>query len=153
MSDQYNGDWFGKFGECKLCGGDIPHGHSDNCHIWKTDEEARSLRTQITQLTAERDEAVSECEALKATNERINGFADEWCKRGNLAEQQNGELRAKILAVNRLVKHAWIHSAYKDCGRDQMTTEEKELYDQICNTPSEDLEALSTHKQGGEKSG
>ena len=28
-----------------------------------------------------------------------------------------------------LVAHCWVHSGYQDCGRDQMTTEQKAFYD------------------------
>lgn len=30
-----------------------------------------------------------------------------------------------------LIHHAWIHGAYPDCGYDQMTTEQKALYDAV----------------------
>ncbi len=30
-----DGNWMDKWGACKVCGGEIPHGHSDNCDIHK----------------------------------------------------------------------------------------------------------------------
>jgi hypothetical protein len=43
-----DGDWLGKFGDCKLCGGEIPYGHTDNCHIWKMEQKVTSLQSQLT---------------------------------------------------------------------------------------------------------
>ena len=39
--------------------------------------------------------------------------------------------------LKKLVKHCWIHTAYPNCGYDQMTTEQKRLYDKII---AEDLD-------------
>lgn len=30
-----------------------------------------------------------------------------------------------------LIRHCWVHSGYRNCGRDQMTTEQKTIYDSI----------------------
>lgn len=46
-----NGEWSDKWGACKLCDGEIPYGHTDNCHIWK-------LEQRITVLTAARNEEI-----------------------------------------------------------------------------------------------
>lgn len=32
-----------------------------------------------------------------------------------------------------LVAHCWVHSGFRDCGSDQMTTRQKALYDAICH--------------------
>lgn len=37
-----DGDWLDEMGACKLCGGEIPHGHADNCYIWKLEQRLQS---------------------------------------------------------------------------------------------------------------
>lgn len=34
----------------------------------------------------------------------------------------------EIEALRELIVHCWIHSGYRDCGFDQMTTEQKQFY-------------------------
>lgn len=46
--------------------------------------------------------------------------------------------RAEVAALRELVRHCWVHSAYRDCGFDQMTTEQKELYRTIIGDGPED---------------
>jgi hypothetical protein len=41
-------------------------------------------------------------------------------------------------AIKELVRHCWVHSGYRDCGFEQMTTEQKQLYRAITH-PAEDL--------------
>lgn len=38
------------------------------------------------------------------------------------------KLRKKNKRLKQLLKHAWVHSGYPDCGYRQMTTEQKKLY-------------------------
>lgn len=47
-------------------------------------------------------------------------------------ERENAALRA-------VIGHAWLHSAYKNCGYRQMTTEQKALYDSVTKKWHEDL--------------
>jgi hypothetical protein len=35
-----------------------------------------------------------------------------------------------------LVRHAWIHTSYRDCGYDQMTIEQKMLYHRVIGRPA-----------------
>lgn len=36
--------------------------------------------------------------------------------------------KAQIKALKKLVRHAWVHSGYQDCGLMQMADEQKRLY-------------------------
>lgn len=36
-----------------------------------------------------------------------------------------------IAKLERLIRHTWVHSGYPKCGYNQMTTEEKRLFDKI----------------------
>lgn len=38
------------------------------------------------------------------------------------------KLKEQNKRLRELIRHAWVHSSYKDCGHQQMTTEQKRLY-------------------------
>jgi hypothetical protein len=39
-----DGNWMDNFGACKVCGGEIPYGHTENCDIYKMDQEINKLK-------------------------------------------------------------------------------------------------------------
>jgi hypothetical protein len=42
--------------------------------------------------------------------------------------ERSRRLQREVKALKDLVQHCWVHSGYKDCGFNQMTTEQKRLY-------------------------
>lgn len=42
-----DGDWMDECGACKVCDGEIPHGHTDNCDIYKLEREIARLRQAL----------------------------------------------------------------------------------------------------------
>lgn len=48
--DQRDGSWADKWGACRVCDGEIPHGHSENCDIYKMEKTERELRTALGNL-------------------------------------------------------------------------------------------------------
>ena len=42
-----DGNWIDKDGACKLCDGEIPHGHTAECHLWKLEAEIAELKRQL----------------------------------------------------------------------------------------------------------
>lgn len=42
--DNRNGKWIDVFGACRVCGGEIPHGHSEHCDYYALEKEVRELR-------------------------------------------------------------------------------------------------------------
>lgn len=61
MSGQRDGNWMDESGACKVCDGEIPHGHSGNCDIYKLERQVAELAA----LQRQRDElrgALLECE-------------------------------------------------------------------------------------------
>lgn len=44
-----DGNWIDKYGTCKVCDGEIPYGHTNNCDIYK-------METEIASITKERDD-------------------------------------------------------------------------------------------------
>lgn len=63
-----DGKWCDKFGCCKVCDGEIPDGHSDNCDIWK-------LEKRINQLSAivSIEDFTSHTELLESGPLKISG--------------------------------------------------------------------------------
>jgi len=80
LSRQRNGDWVDRFGACVCCDGEIPHGHAGTCHIYKQEQEIRSLKSQnkayaqqLSDLTASRivQSLEQEVAELEAKNEAL----------------------------------------------------------------------------------
>lgn len=46
--NERDGNWMDKHGACKVCDGEIPYGHTDNCDIWKLEKELRELNALFT---------------------------------------------------------------------------------------------------------
>lgn len=42
-----DGNWIDEWGSCKLCGGEIPHGHTNNCDLYKLETEARTAQADL----------------------------------------------------------------------------------------------------------
>ncbi len=51
-----DGSWMDSWGACRVCGGEIPHGHTKNCDLYKKEQELIQLRN-ATDLLCERLEA------------------------------------------------------------------------------------------------
>jgi len=45
--------------------------------------------------------------------------------------QERERLRQQVVALEDLLHHAWIHTAYRDLGYDQMDQEQREMYDSL----------------------
>ena len=48
LADQPNGNWLDRWGSCRVCGGEIPHGHTNECDIFKMEQTEHKLRAQLT---------------------------------------------------------------------------------------------------------
>lgn len=42
-----NGSWLDEWGACKVCDGELPHGHTENCDMFKLEQEVRDLRLRV----------------------------------------------------------------------------------------------------------
>lgn len=47
-----DGNWLDEWGACKVCDGEIPHGHTNNCDIYKLECEIRRLRDALKTVLA-----------------------------------------------------------------------------------------------------
>lgn len=62
--DDRPGNWMDQWGACKVCGGEIPHGHTTDCDIYK-------LELQVRELRVWRDEFV---EMLREVSDVLSGM-------------------------------------------------------------------------------
>jgi len=47
-----DGNWMDKWGACKVCDGEIPDGHMENCDIYKLEKEIRNLKLELAEAKA-----------------------------------------------------------------------------------------------------
>lgn len=52
-----NGDWLDEIGCCKVCNGELPYGHTENCDIYKMEKQIRDLESKNKELQKKLDAA------------------------------------------------------------------------------------------------
>lgn len=52
MSDTRNGKWIDEWGACRVCDGEIPHGHTPNCDYWKLEQERDAAVAKLAKINA-----------------------------------------------------------------------------------------------------
>jgi hypothetical protein len=57
-----DGKWLDEFGACKVCDGEIPDGHTNNCDIWKLEQQLGHL---MQSNHGYKPEGCSACAAIK----------------------------------------------------------------------------------------
>ena len=62
-----DGNWIDEWGSCKVCGGEIPHGHTNKCDIGKLEQELNEARQVAMKVSAERDQLRKVCDELAST--------------------------------------------------------------------------------------
>lgn len=77
-----DGQWIDKWGACRVCGGEIPYGHTDNCEYFKLEKENAELRKAAKELMDWHiesngcdDEPCSFCSRVKAVLATIDSAA------------------------------------------------------------------------------
>lgn len=66
-----DGKWIDKFGCCKLCDGEIPHGHTNSCDLYAIEQER-------DQLKAMAEKAREQCGKLEDANHALFLELEEW---------------------------------------------------------------------------
>lgn len=79
--ERLNGERDGSFmdgtGCCKLCDGEIPYGHLDNCDLWKAEAESSRRYYECVQANQRADQAESRVEELRKLLRKVrDGSAD-----------------------------------------------------------------------------
>ena len=97
-TDIRDGSWIDKWGACRVCGGEIPEGHTNNCDLYK-------MECQIKNLERQRDEANERIKTLQGMYERFDLL---------VSTQQSyieylGEAEGQTIGF--LMSHNWKYSA------------------------------------------
>lgn len=53
-----DGNWIDQHGCCKVCDGELPHGHTGNCDIYKLEQEITLLKAELSDTEASRQEYI-----------------------------------------------------------------------------------------------
>lgn len=62
-----------------------------------------------------------------------------WTRDGAVAVRELNRLADYVENLEELIRHCWVHSGYQDCGSDQMTTNQRELYRHIIESGPEGI--------------
>ena len=96
-SDERNGSWLDSMWCCKVCDGEIPHGHTDNCDIWKLEKKHRDF------IANEYNAALIEIERLRAEIERLRAESardhNRWAVERLALRAENERLRDALCKV------------------------------------------------------
>lgn len=94
MSDRRDGNWIDDWGACRVCDGEIPHGHSHNCDYWLLEQERDRLRKAAKQMLSTCDEW-----DRRAIQQGLEGQAAP--PRGERWDKSKKELRAALSTANK----------------------------------------------------
>lgn len=79
---------------------------------------------------------------VKEVAETHNGLSEELRTAMKIVASKakyNDNDLSEISALKKLIHHAYIHSAYENCGYRKMSQDERELYDAVCAEISVEL--------------
>jgi hypothetical protein len=85
-SDERNGCYLDKMWSCKVCDGEIPDGHTDDCDIWKLEKKHRDfIANKYNAVLTERDRLRAELDARSAHETEALRDAERyrWLRKGN----------------------------------------------------------------------
>jgi|GEM_PF-6050095 len=47
LDEKRDGSWMDKYGACRVCDGEIPHGHTKNCDLYKLEVEITEVKAEL----------------------------------------------------------------------------------------------------------
>ncbi len=71
VSEQRDGSWIDKWGACKLCGGEIPYGHAENCDLWKVEKERDAAQAELEDYKSGEPIRIAREHQLRAENSAL----------------------------------------------------------------------------------
>jgi hypothetical protein len=116
-------------------------------------ERYRGAKLDATSANNTADTLEQAADALEAAEKRVGEQDREAHRMARLCAERNksvGGLFAEIERLRELVRHAWIHSGYLDCGYRAMTTEQKNLYCETIGNDKEEHDAALARGTEGE---
>lgn len=70
-NNKRDGKWLDIFGCCKVCDGEIPHGHTNDCDIYKLEQEVRTAKSSLKEAHEDQRKIIKEhdcgCEICSQT--------------------------------------------------------------------------------------
>ena len=79
-SDERNGCFLDKQWCCKVCDGEIPDGHTDDCDIWKLEKKHRDfIATEYSTALIQRDALRAELAEAKREIEVLRQYGNKDC--------------------------------------------------------------------------
>lgn len=120
---QRDGSWIDQWGSCRICGGEIPHGHDNNCDHYKLGQKLADSERQLAEMTRSRDDwkARQECldrQGYDVARARDAALADaktwernwdnvvsesaDYCEKWNAAMADAAKLRAALESIQKL---------------------------------------------------
>jgi hypothetical protein len=67
-----DGNWMDGDGACRVCDGEIPHGHTENCDVFKLEQEVSRLNRDCDRFREGWEKAEAELKALRDDAEMLN---------------------------------------------------------------------------------
>ncbi len=111
-----DGNWMDEWGACRVCGGEIPHGHTENCDHYKQGKGIIHLTAELRKLQELNAQqlAACDCAAMRDTPETHEG--NKTVQRGNpfwspafesvmRRTAECIELRARLAASDEVLQH------------------------------------------------
>lgn len=110
-----DGNWMDKSGACKICDGELPHGHADNCDVYKQEQQIAALQKECHELrilscSAREDILLARAEKAEAEVKRLaeamNKYSademmgDTWKDRATKLEAEVAELKKSLNPSN-----------------------------------------------------
>lgn len=68
----HDGNWMDKWGACRVCGGEIPYGHTDNCDHYTLEKENAGLRKLNENLALSEIKLGMQIAELRKDKERLD---------------------------------------------------------------------------------
>jgi hypothetical protein len=75
-----DGNWLDAWGSCRVCGGEIPYGHTNNCDLYKMEQKERTLLEDKARL----DWVEAHCQLSWTLGDKIYDWVGTWAMESGL---------------------------------------------------------------------
>lgn len=105
-SNERNGCFLDAQWFCKVCDGEIPNGHTNDCDIWKLEKNhADFIANEHRAVLTDRGYLHAQVEALRANLDALIVQRDEWARkwhavRAELAELKHPDMNGIVKSMN-----------------------------------------------------
>jgi len=110
------------------------------CWFWCKDTNTKVVAkkyvvNQVTELAKQIDKLQEQktCPHIISADEGTS-----YCDLAYKTAEEFKKLQAERDQLRDLIGHMWVHNGYEDCGKKQMTTKQKKLYEEVIAQQTED---------------